>query len=129
MTKTKSSNLATALTDALQEYENLAVEDLKVAVTDTAKEVKADIAARAPKRTGAYKKSWTVKKTGENATSISVVVHSKNKYQLAHLLEFGHAKRGGGRTRANPHIEPAQVAGEKTLADKIERSLKHECYC
>ena len=125
MTKTKASNLATVLKDTLQEYENLAVQDMKVAVTDTAKEVKADIAARAPKRTGAYKKSWTVKKTGENATSISVVVHSKNKYQLAHLLEFGHAKRGGGRTRAYPHIEPAQVACEKTLSDKIERSLKH----
>ena len=125
VTKTKSSNLATALNDALQEYEDLAVQDMKQAVTDTAKEVKADIATRAPKRTSAYKKSWTVKKTSESATSISVVVHSKNKYQLAHLLEFGHAKRGGGRTRAHPHIEPAQVAGEKTLADKIERSLKH----
>ncbi len=124
MSKTKSSNLATALKDTLQEYENMAVDDMKEAVIDTAKVVKADISTRAPKRTGAYKKSWTVKKRGENATSISVVVHSKNKYQLAHLLEFGHAKRGGGRTRAQPHIEPAQIAGEKTLTEKIERSLK-----
>lgn len=36
------------------------------------------------------RKSWTVKTTKETANSLEVTVHSKNRYQLAHLLEFGH---------------------------------------
>ncbi len=61
--------------------------------------VKKQIESTAPKKTGKYSKSWAVKKTRETSDSIQVVVHSK-RYQLTHLLEFGHAKRGGGRTRA-----------------------------
>ena len=33
-----------------------------------------------------------VKKTGEDSKSLQVTVHSKNRYQIAHLLEHGHAK-------------------------------------
>ena len=44
---------------------------------------------------------------------------------LAHLLEHGHAKRGGGRTRAIPHILPAQEAAEEQLMNDIERGLKN----
>ena len=51
----------------------------------------------APKRTGKYAKSWSTKKTKENSHSLEMTVHSKNRYQLAHLLEKGYAKRGGGR--------------------------------
>ena len=125
MAKTKSSNLGSAIKQALQDYEDVTVEGMKQAVTDTAKSVKANVAARAPVKTGAYKKSWAVKKRSENAISISMTVHSRNKYQLAHLLEYGHALRGGGRTQAHPHIEPAEAQGEKTLTEKIERVLKH----
>ena len=41
----------------------------------------------APKDTGDYAKSWTVKKTKETSSSLTLTVHSKNRYQLAHLLE------------------------------------------
>lgn len=46
------------------------------------------------------------------------------RYQLTHLLEFGHAKRGGGRTRAFPHIAPAEQAGIEQLTRDIERDLR-----
>ena len=106
-----------------QEYADVASEDVKTAVRKAGKNVKADIAANAPKRTGAYSKSWTVKTQKETANSLEVVVHSKNRYQLAHLLEHGHAKRGGGRVAGKPHIAPAEEKAIKELEQEITRKL------
>lgn len=63
----------------------------------------------------------TVKKESSNA--LEVVVHSRNRYQLTHLLEKGHAKRGGGRVRAIPHIAPAEEKGIRELEEGIRRGL------
>ena len=116
-------NLAKNIMEGLQEYADLASEDVKAAVRKAGKNVKADIAANAPKRTGAYSKSWTVKTQKETANSLEVVVHSKNRYQLAHLLEHGHAKRGGGRVAGKPHIAPAEEKAIKELEQEITRKL------
>ena len=116
-------NLAKTIMEGLQEYADLASEDVKAAVRKAGKNVKADIAANAPKRTGAYSKSWTVKTQKETANSLEVVVHSKNRYQMAHLLEHGHAKRGGGRVAGKPHIAPAEEKAIKELEQEITRKL------
>ncbi len=113
-----------AIMEELEKYRDLAAEDLKEAVKQTGNDVKKDISANAPVRTGKYKKSWAVKKTAETAESIEVVVHSRNRYQIAHLLEHGHAKRGGGRVAAIPHIAPAEKRGEEELVRKIKAKLE-----
>ena len=71
----------------------------------------------------AYSKSWATKKVSENSHSLEMTVHSKNRYQLAHLLEHGHAKRGGGRVAARPHIAPAEENGEELLENLIRKAL------
>lgn len=116
-------NLAKTIMEGLQEYADVASADVKTAVRKAGKSVKADIAANAPKRTGAYSKSWTVKTQKETANSLEVVVHSKNRYQLAHLLEHGHAKRGGGRVAGTPHIAPAEEKAIKQLEEEITKKL------
>lgn len=116
-------NLAKTIMEGLQEYADVASADVKTAVRKAGKNVKADIAANAPKRTGAYSKSWTVKTQKETANSLEVVVHSKNRYQLAHLLEHGHAKRGGGRVAGKPHIAPAEEKAIKELEEEITKKL------
>ena len=108
----------------LEEYAKLATDDMKDAVKDTAKSVKKDIEGSAPVLTGRYKKSWSIKSISENANSIDMVVHSKNRYQLTHLLEYGHAKRGGGRVEGKSHIAPAEQRGNETLVKTIEQKLK-----
>ena len=115
--------MADEIMKGLTEYADLADTAMKKAVRKTAKSVKDEISANAPKRTGAYSKSWTAKKTKENSYSLEMTVHSKNRYQLAHLLEKGHAKRGGGRVSGKPHIAPAEENGVQLLEHLIEEAL------
>ena len=89
-----------------------------------AKTVKEQIEAGAPTRTGHYKSGWVATKQEESSQSLQMVVHSKDRYQLAHLLENGHAKRGGGRVAGRPHIAPAEQMGEELLQSLIEKALK-----
>lgn len=87
-------------------------------------EAKKDILANAPEKTGAYKKIWAVKTTRETSNAMEVTVYSRNRYQLAHLLEFGHAKRNGGRTRVFPHIAPAEEKAAQILEREVEAALR-----
>ncbi len=109
--------------DGLQEYAELATDALKKEIQAAGKVAKTQIEQTAPRKTGAYAKSWAVKKTGETSNSLSVTVYSKNRYMLTHLLENGHAKRGGGRVAAIPHIAPAEETAIKSLEQNIEREL------
>lgn len=122
--RVKIDNMAAEIMKGLDEYARLTTSDLKSSVRKAGTNVKKDIQANAPKKTGAYSKSWSVKTTKETSNSLELTVYSPKKYQLAHLLEFGHAKRGGGRTKAQPHIAPAEEAGIKQLEAEIERALK-----
>ena len=97
MSKTVSiDGMAEAINEGLQEYAKLASFEVKRAVRKSAKTVKEQIETGAPSRTGRYKSSWVATKQEESSQSLQMVVHSKDRYQLAHLLENGHAKRGGG---------------------------------
>ena len=116
--------MAHVIMEGLQEYADLATEDMKAAVKKAGNKAKSDVQAGGPVKTGKYKKSWAVKTTKENANAMEVTVHSRNRYQLAHLLEFGHAKRGDGRTRAFPHIATAEEATAELLEREVEAALK-----
>ena len=59
----------------------------------------------------------------ENSNSINVVVHSEKHYQLTHLLEFGHALRNGGRSKAIPHIAPAEQRGIENFEKRVMEGL------
>ena len=120
---TSIDDMAEEIMRGLTEYAELADTAMKAAVKKTATSVKKEISANAPKRTGRYAKSWATKKTKENSHSLEITVHSKNRYQLAHLLEKGHAKRNGGRVPGKPHIAPAEAHGEDLLELLITKEL------
>ena len=123
--KVSVDGLADAVAGMLDEYARATEQDMKKAVRDAGNTVKKAIGEGAPVKTGKYAKSWEVKTTKETANALEVTVHSRNRYQLAHLLEHGHAKRNGGRTRAIPHIAPAEQQGIEQLERDLERSLRN----
>lgn len=116
--------LAQVIDKEFTEYVELATKDMKQIVEEVSEDTKKEIQNNAPVDTGKYKKSWTITKTKDSSLSMIMTVHSKTRYRLTHLLENGHAKRGGGRTKAIPHIAPAEKLAEKELLEKAERSLK-----
>ena len=116
-------DLANLVMDGLREYSELADTAMKKAVRKTATSVRKEISENAPKRTGDYAKSWATKKVTENSHSLEINVHSKDRYQIAHLLERGHAKRNGGRVNGKPHIAPAEENGADLLESLIKKEL------
>lgn len=123
MTNVKIDRLADEIAKGLKEYADLATDDMKKSVRKAGNAVRKEISQSAPNDTGAYAKSWSVKKTKETSNSLEVTVHSKNRYQLAHLLEHGHAKRGGGRVAARPHIAKAEENAIDVLEKEIVKAL------
>ena len=123
MERVTVDGLAEAVMKGLEEYAKLATDDMKKSVKDAGKFCKEEVSANAPVRTGRYAKSWKSKVTGESSNALTVTVYSSVP-GLPHLLEHGHAKRGGGRVRAIPHIAPAEEAAEDKLLKDIEKALE-----
>ena len=115
--------MADAIMEGLLEYADLATDVMKGCVKKAGNTVKKETQEKAPVKSGKYGKSWAVKRQREVSHMLEVVVHSKDRYQLTHLLEKGHAKRGGGRVKAFPHIGPAEEKGIRELEDGIRRGL------
>ena len=120
----KIDQMAAAIQECLDEYKDMATDEMKKAIKKAGKTVKEDINGSAPVRTGKYAKSWTSRVTAEDSTSMEVTVYSPSRYMLAHLLENGHAKRGGGRVRAIPHIKPAEEHGIEQLESDLAKALE-----
>ena len=123
--KIKPDQLAAVVMKELDEYADTTTDGVKSAVRKAANTVKKETQAGAPVRSGKYAKSWATKTTKESSTALEITVHSRNRYQLAHLLEHGHAKRGGGRVAARPHIAAAEAAGIEELEAEIKRSVQN----
>lgn len=109
----KIGKLSNAIAQALAEYTNEVTEGLEKAKEDVAKATVQELRKTSPKLTGDYAKGWATKKVGT-----AQVVYNRTDYQLTHLLEHGHAKRGGGRVPGNPHIGPAE---EKAIGEYVKR--------
>ena len=123
MSKVKIDSLSSEVMRELEKYADVTTEKVKKAVQNAGKTVRDEIKASAPSDTGKYSKSWTVKTVRETSNSLELVVHSRNRYQLSHLLEFGHAKRGGGRVSARPHIASAEEKAIKVFEEEIKEAI------
>ena len=121
--KITGDRLSDEIMDALEEYKEMTDEVVQTAVDTVSKETKKLVQAGSPVQTGGYQKGWAVKKTSAKAGQVSITVYNRKKPGLTHLLEKGHAKRGGGRVAGQPHIAPAEQYAVSELENKIKRGL------
>ena len=67
-----------------------------------------------------YAKGWTCTKAYESNFGIRFRVRNKNKPQITHLLEYGHAKVSGGKVEPRPHIKKAEENAKENLLKAIK---------
>lgn len=116
----KAEELAKEISGELKDFSDEKIENMKKLIDETAKETQTQLRSTSPKRTGKYARNWSTKTEFENAFKKRVTVHNKKTYRLTHLLEKGHAKRGGGRVAAIPHIKKAEETAIKNIERKVD---------
>jgi hypothetical protein len=118
-------DLDKAVKDILSQYGEVAIEATKEAVAEVAKESAKKLKSSSPRgRTGKYAKGWTSKVETGRVSASATVYGKSGTYQLAHLLEHGHAKRGGGRTTPIQHIEPVEQWAVEEALQRITQKLE-----
>lgn len=113
------NNLSNEIANALQEYTTEVEEGL-----EKAKKTEAQAGARklrriSPKKTGEYARGWSARKMGTG-----YVIHNRTRWMLAHLLEKGYAKVGGGRVPGRPHIRPVEEEVIRNYEKRVEKVIR-----
>ena len=124
--------LAQAVMETLEEYVGVTEEAVAGSIIRVSKRTVSDLQSVSPPDGAQKYGSWSEYLSDWTRTNLSVnnkgvysaTVHNKKHYQLAHLLENGHALWQGGRARAFPHIAPIAEKAEEELLTEIKRSIQ-----
>lgn len=121
--KVTVDNLGEAIAEILEEYGDEVQKDMDDVVKDVGKAgVKAIKSASGVfGGTGKYRKGWTSQTDTERYGS-TVTIYNRTP-GLPHLLENGHAKRGGGRVPGKTHIAPVEQELIKQFEEQIEKAV------
>lgn len=71
--------------------------------------------------TGKYARGWTVQMDNQRLGSVAIIYN--NTPGLPHLLENGHANRGGGRTAGRTHIEPVEEKLVNAMLEAVQNDI------
>lgn len=124
MASVNIDNLAAEITLAVKEYTEDVAGAIEKEADQASQRLVNEIRARSPRRTGEYAKGWSRKKQGRDG-EIRYVVYNRAKPWLAHLLEFGHAKRGGGRVEGRPHIRPTADKEIEAFQQRVRAIIRN----
>lgn len=123
---TPIKKMETELMKILRDYQDLTDDEMKQVITKTANTVKNAIKQEAPRDTEQYKNSWATNKTTSKRYKTAVIIYSRDRYQLTHLLENGHELKDRygnkiGDVKEIPHITPATENAEKELMYQLRK--------
>ena len=115
-----------ALRETLDEYNKNVVKISKQKAKESIDKLVKNTKATAPQNRPQYKNKITSKKTKEDSFGVEYTWYvSGSEYRLSHLLEHGHAKRGGGRTKAFHFIQNALTPIMSDYVKSIEEAVKN----
>lgn len=125
MSKSVEANLLSKeLMKYLNEYQEDISEEVENVANKVGKEAVNELKQISPKGAReSYVKGWRLKKDRVGKNRYIVKIHNKTDYQLTHLLEFGHATRNGGRTKAIPHIRPTEEKYKKVFEQELKKEI------
>lgn len=113
------NNLDDAISDMLGEYATSITEAVNTQTEKAANQLKKDISADAPVKTGKQKKSWRVTKEKVAGMDLKAIVHSTD-YRKVHLLENGHLTRDGvTRTKLIRYVSK----NEEKIIEQYQRDV------
>ncbi|MBC1744030.1 HK97 gp10 family phage protein [Listeria welshimeri] len=115
----KVEGLSIAITDALKTYTKDVEKELELVQKKVANNASKKLQQKSPVKTGEYRRGWKAKKT-----SAGYVIYNASSPGKTHLLENGHARRGGGRVKAYKHIEPVEQEAIQEYVREVERVLR-----
>ena len=115
--------LTATVNKLLDEYGDEVREIVDETITKTAKEAAKQLkGAGSFGGSGEYQKGWK-SKVEKRRLYIEAHVYNAKLPGLTQLLEFGHAKQNGGRTRAFPHIADVNDWAQKEAVSRLEAKL------
>lgn len=127
-TKITPEELETAMQKLLKDYDKDVQEVVRKTIPQAARAGAKQLRSTSPKRAkggGKYASGWA-SKVEQGRTGVTATIYGKHgTYQLAHLLEHGHAVRNGGRASgfagAIVHIAPVE---EWVVQEAIKRTME-----
>jgi len=117
--------LAAEITGAVRTYTSDVTDAIEIEVKSTADKVLREVKALAPKRTGDYARTFVKSDKSDGPGAKKYIVWNKKYPWLVHLLEFGHAKVGGGRVQAYPHMRPAHDRYINQMVENIKEIIRN----
>ena len=122
LAKSKIDGISKEFTKILSEYKDEVILTMNTVRNDVAKETVKQLKSTSPKKKGVgggkYANGWKI-----SDIKGKKVIHNK-RYQLTHLLEYGHAKANGGRVAAKVHIRPAEERAIESYIRGVEKVIK-----
>ena len=124
--KVSADQLESAMQKMLKDYDKDVQEVVRKTVPQAARAGAKQLRGTSPKgRTGKYASGWS-SRIEQGRVGVTATIYGKHgTYQLAHLLEHGHAVRRGGRTYGNAgaitHIAPVE---EWVVQEAIRRTME-----